>query len=395
MTRPPHHPRVMLFTDTLGDVNGVARFIRNVAQRADELGLPFRAVSSTRFEVPQRPTVLNIPPWFSMPMPAYPQLQLALPPVRQLLAAAREFAPDVIHVSTPGPVGLTGVLAAKLLRRPIVGVYHTDFPAYLERIFNDEHLGSLTACVMGLVYRRFSCILSRSEEYRHSVIGLGVAPERIRTLAAGIRTQDFHPRNADRARMATLCGGNASTVRVLYAGRVSIEKNLELLTRIWKNLDSKLTAAGIDAQLVVVGDGPYRAPMERALSGTRNAFLGFRHGEELAMCYASSDLFAFPSVTDTLGQVVMESQACGLPVLVTSVGGPQQVVDDGVTGYVLDPDAIGDWERAIERLARDAQLRHRMGHAAHLSMQPYSIESSFDQFWQVHAQIAHRGLSRG
>jgi glycosyltransferase involved in cell wall biosynthesis len=382
----------MLFTDTLGDVNGVARFIRNIAQRADELDLPFLALTSTRLHVPARRTILNVGPWFSMAMPAYPQLQLALPRVGEVLAAARAFSPQVIHVSTPGPVGLAGVLAAKWLGVPIVGVYHTDFPAYLERIFHDEHLGALTAEVMGLIYRRFSRILTRSDEYRQRVRLLGVPDGRIATLAAGIRTQDFHPRSADRERMATLCGGRPSTVRVLYAGRVSIEKNLELLTRVWKAVDARLAAAGVDAQLVIVGDGPYRRRMEHSLHGTRHAFLGFRHGEELAMCYTSSDVFAFPSVTDTLGQVVMESQASGLPVLVTTEGGPRQVVQDGITGFVLAPGRAGDWERVLERLIADAALRARMGAAAHESMQKYSIESSFEQFWGVHAEVA--GLGR-
>jgi glycosyltransferase involved in cell wall biosynthesis len=289
-------------------------------------------------------------------------------------------------------VGLAGVLAAKWLGVPIVGVYHTDFPAYLERIFHDEHLGALTAEVMGLIYRRFSRILTRSDEYRQRVRLLGVPDGRIATLAAGIRTQDFHPRSADRERMATLCGGRPSTVRVLYAGRVSIEKNLELLTRVWKAVDARLAAAGVDAQLVIVGDGPYRRRMEHSLHGTRHAFLGFRHGEELAMCYTSSDVFAFPSVTDTLGQVVMESQASGLPVLVTTEGGPRQVVQDGITGFVLAPGRAGDWERVLERLIADAALRARMGAAAHESMQKYSIESSFEQFWGVHAEVA--GLGR-
>ena len=381
----------MLFTDTLGDVNGVARFIRNIAQRADDLDLPFLALTSTRLHVPARRTILNVAPWFSMAMPAYPQLQLALPRVGEVLAAARAFSPQVVHVSTPGPVGLAGVLAAKWLGVPIVGVYHTDFPAYLERIFHDEHLGALTAEVMGLIYRRFARILTRSEEYRERVRHLGVPDERIATLAAGIRTQDFHPRSADRARMATLCGGQPETVRVLYAGRVSIEKNLELLTRVWKALDARLAAAGVDAQLVIVGDGPYRRRMEDSLHGTRHAFLGFRHGEELAMCYASSDVFAFPSVTDTLGQVVMESQASGLPVLVTTEGGPRQVVQDGITGFILAPTRAGDWERVLGRLIADASLRARMGAAAHGSMQKYSIESSFEQFWGVHAEVARLG----
>jgi len=118
-------------------------------------------------------------------------------------------------------------------------------------------------------------------------------------------------------------------------------------------------------------------------------FLGFRHGEELSALYASSDLFVFPSVTDTLGQVVMESQASGLPVLVSDVGGPKEVVEEGRTGFVLPADKPELWAEHIVSLAMDAAKRRAMGDAAHEAMQRLSIERSFEHFWSVH-EIAWR-----
>ncbi|MEI7658909.1 MAG: glycosyltransferase [Phycisphaerae bacterium] len=380
--------RVMLFTDTLADVNGVARFVRNVATEAAARDLPFLAVTSTPFEVPPLSTVRNLAPVASMPMPAYSHLRLALPPVGALLKAAREFAPDVVHVSTPGPVGLTGVLASRLLRVPLVGVYHTDFPAYVERLLRDEHLGELTGVVMGLVYRRFSRVLSRSDEYRRRLLALGLPPHRLGTLAAGIRPQDFGPRFADRERMARLCGGTASTVRIVYVGRVSVEKNLAMLARVWRRAEARLALRGVDAQLVIVGDGPFLPGLKRLLEGTRAACLGFRHGEELSMCHASGDLFAFPSTTDTLGQAVMESQASGLPAVVTDEGGPCRVVRHGETGWVLPATDEAAWAERLAALACDEAGRRRMGSAAAAGMAGCSMEASFEHFWSVHAMAA-------
>ena len=372
-------------------MNGVARFVRNMATEAASRGLPFLAVTSTPFEVPPLPTVRNLAPLASMPMPAYSHLRLALPPVGALLKAARAFAPDVVHVSTPGPVGLTGVLASRLLRVPLVGVYHTDFPAYVERLLRDEHLGELTGLVMGLVYRRFSRVLARSDEYRRRLVELGLPHHRLDTLAAGIRTQDFGARFADRERMARLCGGTASTVRIVYVGRVSVEKNLAMLARVWRRADALLAARGVDAQLVIVGDGPLLPGLRQLLEGTRATCLGFRHGEELAMCHASGDVFAFPSTTDTLGQAVMESQASGLPAVVTDEGGPCRVVRHGETGWVVRATDEGAWVERLVALACDEAGRRRMGAAAAAAMAGCSMAASFDHFWHVHAMAARKG----
>ncbi len=383
-------PRVMLFTDTLGDVNGVSRFIRNAAQQAHETGRNLFVVTSTRFATPDLPNVRNFKPLWARPMPGYPQLDVVLPPALAMIAFALEFRPDVIHLSTPGSVGTAGLIASMLLRVPVAGVYHTDFPAYVDHIFHDDSLTYFTQASMGLFYKRFSRVLSRSEEYREGILRIGVSPDKLGTLLAGIRTQEFSPRFANREAMAALCNSSASTIRVLYAGRVSVEKNLEMLTRIWLAADPVLREKGINAQLVVIGDGPYKTRMERELSQTRAAFLGFRHAEELSMCYASSDIFAFPSTTDTLGQVVMESQSSGLPVLVTDQGGPSQVVEEGRTGFVLGGNKgdEGAWVERIVALASDAAKRREMGAAAHQSMQKYSMAKSFDHFWEVHEELA-------
>jgi glycosyltransferase involved in cell wall biosynthesis len=373
--------RLCLFTDTLGDINGVSRFIRDIADQALESSRDLTVLTSTRFEIPGRPNLLNFPPPAAMRIPRYRNLEVVLPPLRPLLRAAGQFRPDAIHISTPGPVGWAGRVAARRLRIPLLGVYHTDFPAYIQRLFNDDPLTDATESFMAWFYRPFSAVFTRSADYADSIARLGIPRHRITRLRPGINTALFAPEHRDDGVWRRL-GVPSTGVKVIYCGRVSVEKNLPLLCRTWKTLKARLSAG--EAQLIIVGDGPYRAEMERELSGHDTHFLGFRHGQELSALYASADLCVFPSTTDTLGQVVMEAQSSGLPVLVTDKGGPKEVVQHQRTGLVLPHDRPGAWADAIIGLIRDHERRRAIGAAATASIAPMTIRASFDHWWAVH-----------
>jgi glycosyltransferase involved in cell wall biosynthesis len=378
--------RVLLFTDTLGDVNGVSRFIRNAADQALAGGQSLTVITSTNFEVPDRRNIVNVKPLYATKMPKYEDLELAFPPAIAMVRAARRFRPDVIHISTPGSVGLVGRMAAKRLGVPVLGVYHTDFPAYIEKLFHHDSLTLACEHSMRVFYRAFAAVFTRSDDYAESLVRLGVPRERLHTLRPGIRIEEFHPRFRDEG-VWTRVGSAQGSVRLVYVGRVSVEKNLPMLARVWREADRMLRAAGIAAELNIIGDGPYRAPMEDELRGTRTRFLGFRYGEELSALYAGAHVFVFPSTTDTLGQVVMEGQASGLPVLVTDRGGPKEVVRGGMTGFVLPAADERAWVEQIINLARNEPLRSRMGRAAHEFMQDYSMQRSFGHFWSVHEGV--------
>lgn len=399
-----HRPmRVMLFTDTLGDVNGVSRFIRNIAEQARAGGHDFRVVTSTRFDVPAADNITNFQPVFAAAMPRYEQLEVALPPVVRMLRHADRFQPDVIHISTPGPVGCVGFLAARMLRAPMLGVYHTDFPAYIEHLFEDASMTWACSRFMRAFYAPFRNVFTRSRDYAESLKKLGMPEDRLVTLRPGIDTQTFHPRYRDESIWSRvqdtfrtepsrrLAPGPGGPVRFLYCGRISVEKNMPLLSAAWRLAAPRLAELGQPAELVLVGDGPFRAQMQQDLASTQARFLGFRHGEELSTLYASADAFIFPSLTDTLGQVVIEAQASGLPVLVSDKGGPKEVVRDHATGFVLRSDRTQDWADRIIHLATDPPRRAEMSAAAHQWAQSLSIKHSFEHFWQVHreAWMAH------
>lgn len=385
--------RVSLFTDTFYDINGVCRFIQNVAERAHESGRDLEVVTCTSKPGETFPNVYNFDPVFNMKIPKYDNLDMCLPPVMKILRHLDLHQPDVIHISTPGPVGCVGFLAAKMLKIPVLGVYHTDFPAYIDRMFDDHGMTSICRKFMKAFYSPFSEVFTRSDDYVDALAGLGLDRERIVTLMPGFDARIFHTRFCDPPIWSRL-GVKPETVKVLYVGRVSVEKNIPYLSTVWKGVCDRLEQEGVEAELVIVGDGPFREKMQRELKGKNASFLGFRHGDELSTIYASSNMFVFPSTTDTLGQVVMESQGSGLPVIVTDQGGPKEVVQHGKTGFVLSASKTEDWIETIVTLVCDHARRAQMGAAAHESMQRYSLDHSFEHFWDVHTEAWHEHLGR-
>ena len=378
--------RITLYTDTLGDVSGVCRFIQDMARLARESGRDLTVITSTTAPIPEAPNLINFRPLFAWPMPRYPDLDIVAPPVVAMLRHAMTARADVIHTSTPGPVGLTGRMAAVIGSAPVCGVYHTDFPAYLEELYSSRLMGRGTAQVMRLFYAGVSRVFSRSEEYVRAMVNIGIDPERIVALRPGVETATFRPQFRNGSIWKTVAGARPNAVKALYCGRISTEKNLPLLVGSWRAAHERLAGLGVDAQLIIVGGGPYLEAMKAELDDGSAAFAGYRHGEELSALYATSDLFLFPSATDTLGQVVLEAQASGVPALVSDQGGPRQVVDDGATGLVLPAHDEDAWTEAIVGLLVDDERRRAMGAEAHLWAQGFSIRASFEHFWKAHEE---------
>lgn len=386
--------RLMLFTDTLGDVNGVSRFIRNMGHESLKAGRDLLIATSTRFEIPPEPCFYNCKPKFATKMPKYPELDFVIPNKGDLVRRADAFGPDVVHVSTPGGVGKVGRDYAKKRGIPIAGVYHTDFPAYLEHLFHDEMYGTVTAQYMKYFYKPFELILSRSEQYMESLEKLGFSRARMAKLEPGIALDDFDAGHKDPS-VWDEHGLPRESVKVLYVGRISTEKNLPMLTDIWPKVRERARAAGVDTRLVVVGGGPYLDEMRASLGGHGAVFPGFKHGTELATLYASADMFVFPSLTDTLGQVVLESQASGIAVVVADQGGPKEVVDNGRTGLVLPGGKPAAWVDAVSEMVINHDRRKAMGAAGIAWAQNFSISASFEKFWSAHEALVRTPALQG
>ena len=383
--------KVGLFTDTFDDINGVGRFIRDMGRLATESGRELIVHTSTptaeiRFDDVAAPFRRNFAPLVSRPMPYYDELKVNIPPVLEVLEWADRQQFDVIHVSTPGPMGLVGLLAAKMLRVPVLATYHTDFPAYVEKLTGDHRQAGNVAMFMKWFYQIPEAVFTRSASYRFNLTDLGVREDRIVGMKPGIDLDKFNPSKADATVLESLGVDTAKTPNVLlYAGRVSVEKNLPLLVRAFKQLSSRRK----DVCLVVAGDGPYRGEMEKEFRGLPVHFAGYCDDAKIAALYSTATLFVFPSRTDTLGQVVMEAQACGLPCLVSPEGGPKETVVDKETGLVLPATDPAAWCEAIHALLDDRPRLASFAAASRERGAKFGIGRSFEAFWQQHVAVGN------
>ncbi len=236
----------------------------------------------------------------------------------------REFKPDVIHAAQPILLAQTGVWAAGEFGIPLVASYHTNLPAYLSRYPAWAWSAPLIAWATKRMHDRAHATVVTSETMRRELTAQGI--ERLRVVRKGADTEQFHPSKRSTEMKRRLGGGAATTL--LFVGRLAAEKDLESLVPLMKTRS--------DVALALVGDGPHRAHLESVFAGTNTRFLGVMRGEELAEAFASADAFVFPSVTETLGLVIVEAMASGLPVIAARSGPTEEQVRHGETGFLYD-----------------------------------------------------------
>jgi glycosyltransferase involved in cell wall biosynthesis len=364
------------FTDTLDDVNGVATTIRKMTAAGVAAGEKLIVVTSRRRHAIHDIPIKNFRPIGEFALPEYELQRLSFPPIMQILDYIQREQFTEIIISTPGPMGLVGLLAAKMLNLQTSGIYHTDIPEYVRILTEDRFLESLAWSYMHWLYGQVDTVFVNSEHYRKCWIDRGFAPEKLKILPRGLDTDLFNPARRDLTFWPG-SGVNGREVRLLYVGRISREKDLDILATAYK----KIREAGHPVKLYMVGLGPYRDALAKALPDA--VFLGYLKGEALAKAYASADVFVFPSTTDTFGNVVLEAQASGLPVIVSDLGGPKELVEDGTTGIVTKAHDAEDFARAIERISGDAKLRARMGEEARQRVIDRSWPGAFRKFWQA------------
>ena len=242
-------------------------------------------------------------------------------------------------------MGLTGLAAARLLGLPTVAIYHTDFVQYVRYLTQDDDLADLTWKYMFWFYDQAHTILVPTR-----VLPPATDPQRLRAGEAPRHDprrrcpHRFQPTKRDPA--FSTATGSTGSLKFLYVGRVSREKDVDRLVDAFDRLRQR----GHAASLAIVGDGPYRKELQARCQGRPIAFTGVLEGDDLAAAYASADVMVFPSTTDTFGNVVLEAQASGLPVIVSDLGGPAEIVRGHDSGIIVDhqePDALVD---AMERL---------------------------------------------
>src|SRR5882724_6938957 len=362
------------FTDTLEDVNGVATTIRKMTAAGAAAGKELIVVTSRNELTIDDAPIKNFPPIGEFELPEYELQKLSFPPILQMLDYIQRERFTEIIISTPGPVGLTALLAAKMLNLQTSGIYHTDFPQYIRILTEDSFLESMAWRYMHWFYGQLETVFVNSEEYRQSWIRHGLDPGKLKILPRGLDTELFHPTRREPAFFEKF-GALNGEVRLLYVGRISREKDLDLLAAAYRRLRDE----GLPVQLFIVGHGPYSEAFAKSLPEA--LFTGYLRGNELATAYASADIFVFPSTTDTFGNVILEAQACGLPVIVSDSGGPKELVEDNANGLITKSHDVDDLARAIRALVMNPALRDQMGKSARNSVTDRSWPNAFGKFW--------------
>lgn len=370
-------PVVAHFTDTFMEINGVALTLKKQVEEALRQGKDYTVVSCDPEGRDLGPGVQNFPPLATIELPEYPEMKLFHPPFLEMLhfCYLKDFTH--LHAATPGPMGLAALAAARILKLPLFATYHTAIPQYAEHLTGDAGLVDFLWKYLLWFYEQADCVFVPSQSTAAELAEKGLRPDKLRVTPRGVDLKRFHPgkRNGFLESRYHLGEG----LKILYVGRVSKEKNLPLLVRTFKSLSQQRP----DLNLIVVGEGPYYAEMQQELKDTRAVFTGYLTGDDLAAVYASCDLFLFPSTTDTFGNVVLEAQASGIPVIVSDRGGPRENVLPGETGLVATATEEGLTQAVLESLADLRHLRE-MGRAARRYVESRAFADAFAATWEMY-----------
>ncbi len=287
-----------------------------------------------------------------IPLIIYPEKQISFPKlsIRQKLDL---FKPDLIHAVNPINIGAFGIYYARKLGIPLISSYHTNVAAYT-RYYRLGFLEPITWSVIRFLHNQSMLNLATSASIIEELRRQGI--RRLRLWERGVDRQQFGPQFSHPEMRQRLSGGHPEKLIFLYVGRLGPEKGLERLRPV---LD-----LSPDVCLAFVGDGPARPALEKHFHGTATSFLGMLHGQELAEAYASSDVFLFPSTSETLGLVLMEAMASGLPIIAADSGPTKELLQDGHSALLFSPEQPQELKAAARKLLEQPALRAQLGQQA-------------------------------
>ncbi|HWK29449.1 MAG TPA: glycosyltransferase [Solirubrobacter sp.] len=336
-TREGEPVRVALVADGIGSTHGVTHTLDEIRER----GVPGFEVEviGTDPHVDRRLSAVA-----EVEIPFYPGLRVGVPSLPAVVETLAEGRYGVLHLCSPGPAGVAAAMVGRVLGLPLAGSYHTELAAYTALRSGDPGLAAGVEVALGAFYGGCDVVLSPSRVSDARLAALGIEPERIGRWDRGVDVGRFSPSLRTRAA--------DGRIRVLYAGRLTKEKGVDLLA------DAFLAARARDPRLslVLAGGGPEEAAL-RARLGNAATFLGWLEGDALARAYADADLFLFCSRTDTFGQVVLEAQASGVPVVAVDAGGPAELIATGRSGVLCPPRASALADALAGLAARPASRR--------------------------------------
>jgi glycosyltransferase involved in cell wall biosynthesis len=326
---PEHAPmRIAVVTETWPpEVNGVALTLSKLIQLLSQRNHTIQLIrpKQDKFDAGSDHAGWSELLLKGLPIPRYPQLKLGLPSKKKLIQAWSQKRPDLVHIATEGPLGWSALQAAQVLRLPVTSDFRTNFASYSKH-YGVGWLSKPITAYLRKFHNRTSCTMVPTLALKAQLQTLGF--ENLRVVARGVDTELFHPQQRSQVLRQSWMADEHTTV-LLSVGRLAAEKNLDLIVTTYKSL----VQSGRNVKLVFAGDGPYRTALQAQCPDA--LFMGMCNHAELAQIYASSDLFLFPSLTETFGNVTLESLASGTPVLAYDCAAATELVKDAWNGWLV------------------------------------------------------------
>ena len=375
--------RIAIVTETFPpEVNGVAmtlgRIVDGLLRRGHSVQL-VRPRQARESSVPT-PECLDEVLCQGIQLPAYKELRFGLPMKSRLIKIWKSKRPDIVHVATEGPLGWSAVAAARKLQLPVTSSFHTNFHSYSQHY----GMGLLKAPIesyLRKLHNRTEATMVPTKALVHELQDRGF--KNVTLLSRGVSTDHFTPAKRSQELRANW-GAGVDDVVVLLVGRLAKEKNVELVISAFRAIKLQLPGA----RLVFVGDGPMRKQLEN--NCPEAIFAGVRKNEELAVHYASADLFLFPSLTETFGNVVPEALASGLAVLSYAIAGAKELIITEQNGVLVAPGEELEFVDAAVKLATNMQKQQRLRQTAAASVAHLGWESIYNSFVETLSGVLER-----
>ncbi len=381
--------QIALVTETyLPEVNGVAITIGRMVQGLRQRGHHIHLIRPRQFkhdisaqETTYRETLVS-----GMPIPGYPELKSGLPAKGLLMRIWKQQRPDVVHIATEGPLGWSALSAARKLNIPVSTDFHTNFHSYTQH-YGIGLLKKPIAAYLRHFHNKAACTMVPTVSLQQQLEHEGY--KNVLVVSRGVDTELFHPAKRSQTLRASW-GADDSTPVVMLVSRIAAEKNLHVVIQAFE----QMRVVNPSARLVMVGDGPARAELQK--QHPHVIFAGMQTGEELARHYASGDIFLYSSLTETYGNVTVEAMASSLATIAYDYAAARQHIHHDLNGLLVPFDDTAAFVTQAKALITDMERVQRLRHAARHTVESLTWEHIMGQMEAVLLDtVSTQGVKHG